>query len=153
MSARKRGKRCRGGPAACGHALESDCVPEGKKKKKKKKKGRKKKEASGRTAASETETEKRAVGRKGEENGTGGRPNEPFLPTRPAPLDFNSCYYWNTWPPRATGRLLFPSYRFSPQRQGRVLHAKIGTRTHGWNVTCRSRYTYTWDPLDALPRG
>ena len=146
-----RGKRCHdGAPSACGHALESDCVPEGKnkKKKKKKKKGRKgrgeKKEASGRTAASETKTEKRAVGRKGDENGTnrwsGKRTFPPGL-VQPR-LDFNSCYYWNTWPPRATdGRLLFLScpvsaHSESSARENRDARA-AGMRLLAWGIYLR----------------
>lgn len=70
MSARKRGKRCRDG-----HALESDCVPEEGKKRRKKKEGREKRtEAAPRRRRGKGQWVKDG---KEEENGTGGRPNEP----------------------------------------------------------------------------
>lgn len=134
MSARKRGKRCRDGPAARGHAFRLPIVSrKGRKKKVKQREskncgprwGRKK----GHWVGKEKKTE------------LNGRPNEPFCGL----LDFNSCYYWNAWPTRATGRLFFLFYRFNrrpcPQREGSARENRDtgGIRLLAWG---------TWDPLD-----
>lgn len=68
-------------------------------------------------------------------------------PPTPAPLDFNSCYYWNTWPPppppRATGRPPPPPppppllpHRFTTHRdEGAFCTRKSGCGAHRWNAT------------------
>ena len=87
------------------------------------------------------------IGKEKKTERAGGRANEPSPPRLVQPrLDFNSCYYWNTWPPRATDSPSLP--RFSPQR----VSARENRDAAGMRLLARG-IRYTWDPLDAVPRG